>query len=296
IILDPEKKISDEKSYDNQFPKRMFFRLHKFDFNYSSGRELDYRFQFSLGISGYKRSSFQFDIFSDEFKSGFSAAFKYHLTGKKTKYDFLLTLQPKYQLIKQSEDETRDWDISAFNTELNISNIIDFKNPSQGVSILLGYETGSDKIYEKLSYQRFKFQLKNFYSLSRRHVLAGNIVCEKMTGEYPHNYLLTLVGLFNLKSYYDDELRGKEKVIVQLEDRFLVIENIGFTLFKLAMLHKVHLITGIAAGRFTEVSDEFKYSAYFGFRINLLTLGVKPFIISFDYSGERFYLFMNHPF
>ncbi|MCK4667716.1 BamA/TamA family outer membrane protein, partial [Candidatus Dependentiae bacterium] len=296
IILDPNKKLIDEKSYDNRFPHKMFFRLHKFDFNYSPDQELDYRIQFSLGIAGFKRSIFQFDFFEDYSKTGFSGAFKYHLTGKKHYLDVLLTLQPKYQVIKKSEEEDREWDISAVNVELNLSTLNDSKNPTRGNSLLLGYETGSDKIHENLSYSRYKLESKYFFRLTQRHILGVRIFGEKITGAFPQNYLLTLGGLHNLKSYYESDVLGREKVLLNIEDRFLAFNNIGWLFLWITTLNKIQLVTGYELGRFTDANNDLESDVYFGIRFHMLTLGVKPFIFSFDFSGERTYFSMNHTF
>ncbi len=296
IIIDPNKKLIDEKSYDNRFPHKMFFRLHKFDFNYSPDQKLDYRIQFSLGIAGFKRSIFQFDFFEDSSKTGFSGAFKYHLTGKKHFLDVLLTLQPKYQVIKKSEEEDREWDISSVNVELNFSTLNDSKNPTRGNSLLLGYETGSDKIYDSLSYSRYKLESKYFFRLTQRHILGIRIFGEKITGAFPHNYLLTLGGLHNLKSYNESDVLGKEKILINIEDRFLAFNNIGWLFLWVTTLNKIQLVAGYELGRFTDSKNEMESDIYFGIRFHMLTLGVKPFIFSFDISGERTYFSMNHTF
>ena len=141
------------------------------------------------------------------------------------------------------------------------------KNPDSGISLLLGYETGSDKIYDNLSYNRFKLQFKSYFRITPRHILAIRILGERITGSYPNNYLLTLGGLTNLKSYYEDELLGTEKVVVNIEDRFLMFDNIGGFLW-LATLDKVQMVPGFDLGKFTDHEFDYKSDFYCGFRFH----------------------------
>jgi len=104
-------------------------------------------------------------------------------------------------------------------------------NPSKGKSIFLEAFIGSrnstkDSITETKNVGKFAFQIENYFSIAKRHVLKLALGFETYAAPTIYqNELYRFGGLNTLRGFNEDELFASTKAIYTIEYRFLVDKN-----------------------------------------------------------------------
>lgn len=110
-------------------------------------------------------------------------------------------------------------------------------------------------------FQQYEFDLRKYFNLHRKHVIATQFKSEIKNGNVPFQQMAMLGGDKTLRGYYRGRYREKNSVIFQAEYRFRVCPRFGLVAFG---------GLGEVGNKFSKFKiDEFKYSYGGGARFTI---------------------------
>ncbi len=81
------------------------------------------------------------------------------------------------------------------------------------------------------NFASFEFDVRQYYSFSEDHVLAGNFYLQGVTGDTPFYKLPALGGQNRMRGYFNGRYRDNLYMMLQMEYRQYVYKRLGFVVF-----------------------------------------------------------------
>jgi outer membrane protein assembly factor BamA len=218
-------------------------------FYYGIGNDTDADFEEDLG--------YQVIIFRErmlrKLKPSFFAGVQYRYTNL---YD--LRFEPEFLIEDKPVLESQTGANSGFGVSFIYDNRDNVLNATKGLFIELSNFIHHSGIGSDFDYNRFTLDIRKFWPITDKAVIAAQYLGEFNDGEVPFREMALLGGESIMRGYYNGRFRDKQQMAIQTEYRQQILPWIGITAFG---------AVGDVADNMSNFSpSEFKWAAGAGLR------------------------------